>query len=556
MSTARLSFVLAVPAILVGCTNDPSGPPRCGSGDYSTHHLVPGPKEPGFDAELERAAARYDRTFHAASTFATGLNADLEVRDADARADLVAFTDDATAWDFEVARGRAVTSVVDGWQKSAGLYAGVGIAADAYRYAVLRDQGYACDEIDAARAHLVRALETMHIASDITGVPGVIARSLARKDLPGDGQRVTVTPLFDEAGNPLPQEKDNGTWRADNSGGRYPDWVWEDSTSRDMLVGWAMAYGAAWEVIADDATFDGALKAQLQADARALGRSLMTVREQGYDLEIRDADGRTTFHGYINENAFERGYIPGISNGFYANMAVGIVAAFAYVAEDPELDRWLGEDLLGTRDLAGIAATDMVEVDLGYVSNFSVYNMAFTAIWLGGRYVRDETSRGKLRLALDRGLYERRGSTRQPSEQKQSFFDFVFAAGMADAQPGAPAKNPLDAAAIARGLETLREFPAAPFWEEARPNCDEAELASRDCTLLDGTVIRIAPQLGRGDTVVAETPIPMRVRPASNYLWRSNPYAVNGDGDGTRMLPGVDFRVAYWLGRAVRGPDL
>jgi hypothetical protein len=33
----------------------------------------------------------------------------------------------------------------------------------------------------------------------------VIARGIARTDLPGDGQNVTVVPLFDDQGNPLPR---------------------------------------------------------------------------------------------------------------------------------------------------------------------------------------------------------------------------------------------------------------------------------------------------------------------------------------------------------------
>jgi hypothetical protein len=35
----------------------------------------------------------------------------------------------------------------------------------------------------------------------------------------------------------------------------------------------------------------------------------------------------------------------------------------------------------------------------------------------------------------------------------------------------------------------------------------------------------------------------------SVFTVRSNPYEVNGDGDGSVLLPAVDFRLAHWMGR-------
>ena len=142
-------------------------------------------------------------------------------------------------------------------------------------------------------------------------------------DLPGAGQG-SVTPLFDDDGAPLPAEKNNGTWRADNFG-QYPGFIWEDSCSRDMLVGWAVAYAAMWEVVKTDPAFSDAAKTQLRQDAWDILESLRQVREEGYDLEIRDADGRQTYHGIMNENAIDRVYLDGAPNGFNAVMAVGVV---------------------------------------------------------------------------------------------------------------------------------------------------------------------------------------------------------------------------------------
>ena len=87
-------------------------------------------------------------------------------------------------------------------------------------------------------------------------------------------------------------------------------------------------------------------------------------------------------------------------------------------------------------------------------------------------------------------------------------------------------------------------------------NCDDAEVRSQQCTLDDGSVVGVLGDVGRNDDLVADRPIPMRVRPLSNYFWRSNPYQPNDSATagGDVLLSTVDFRVAYWLGRWLRAP--
>lgn len=501
---------------------------------------MPGPNEAGFDAALDAKARRIDRSFHAINAFATGLNADVVVRldDARGRAAIAAFLDDGDAFEFA-----DTATVVASWEKSAGLYSGAGIAADAWRYGTLRDQGASCADVDVARAQLVRGLESMHLAVEITGAPGVIARSLARIDLPG-GRSTVTTPLFDSTGAPLPVEKNNGTWRDDQSG-RHPEWAWEDSISRDMMVGWALAFGAAAEVMRGDPSFDDRAKVNVREDARAIASEMMIVRPSGYDLEIIDADGRTTFHGVLNENGFDRAYVPGVNNGFYSVMSLGIIGAFAYASEDPAIRSYLFDELIARRKLPAFAREDMVEVNLGAGSNFSNYNMAYTGAVSAFRYIDDRAVRADLRIAIRDQLYDSPDFDRQPVEMKQSFFDFIFAGSAVETKG-------LDQGALSHGLETLAEFPGAPYWDVARNNCDDAEIAASRCTLEDGSVIDLLGNVGWNGLLISRQPIPMRLRPPSNYYWRSNPYQVNGGGDGSRLLPAADFRVAYWLGRWTR----
>jgi hypothetical protein len=526
-------------------------PPACGSGAYAWHSLVAEPSAPGFDADLAAKVERLDRQTHVFNALATGLNADVVVPPgATMERQLVeGFLQGTDGWDFEAYALTKVTDVVTAWQQSAGAYAGPGAAADAFRYATLRDQGADCAAVDRARTHVLAALEGLHVATAITGVPGVIARGLARVDLPGDGASAT-TPLFDGMGNPLPTKKNNGTWRADNSG-QYPGYVWIDSCSRDMLVGWAIGYAGVWEVIQLDPTFPADLKQRLQADAAAIGRSLMKVGSQGYDLEIHDADGRVTTFGYINENAIDTSYLKGASNGFQAVMAVGIVGALGYVAQQPDLDAYLYDELLGQRKLDALARDNLIGLDLGTGANYSDYNMAFDAGWLAHRYLCQDGPRAVIRAAVETAMYARPGKQRQPAEQKMTMYDFTYVA----AHAGATDEKPLgevDEAALGRGLETLQEFPDAPFWDVPVTNCDDAEIASSVCTAVDGTTLHLLGYVGRGGTLVSAEPVPMRTRPSSNYFWRTDPYLVNGGGDGSRLVGANDLRFTYWMGRYLR----
>ena len=545
-------LLMGLGAVSCGGAEAPEGPPPCGSLENGLVTLIPGPGAAGYDEALAAAARRHDRLFVALISRATGLNADFQVTSDDpaARSQIERFVTEDDGWDFEAATGVA-PEALGVWHKSAGLYAGVGVAADAYRYGVLRDSGAACDEVEAARAQLVRGLEGADLAARITGVPGVNARSLVNRAFPSAGFR-EPTPLFDASGAPLPAEKNNGEWREDQSG-EHPEWLWEDSLSRDMLVGWAAAYGAAWEVIRADAEVPAELKARLQSNAGATARALMVVGDSGYDLEIPDADGRPTFHAYLNENSVDRLYIDGAENGFNATMALGIVGAMAYVAQDADIDRYLQQTLIAERQLPKVAAGEML-VNFGVASNFSNFNMAFTAMWLAQRYVDAPEATPYLRLALETELWTKDSADpdRQPRDMAQSFFDVIYSAGKAGARAGVPGAEPVPEEALQRGVDTLRAYPAAPYFDRVVTNCDEAEVAAQRCVLLDGTTVELLGDAGRNDAEIARQLIPMAVRPPSNYHWRSDPYRYNGGSDGGGLLPAVDFRIAYWMGRFIQ----
>jgi hypothetical protein len=523
-------------------------PPACGSHEYAWRALVAGPGEPDHDAVLAAKAAVHDRLHDGLASLPLGLAGDLTIADDDADRAIVAEFLATTGGDFETVTGMSPASLLE-FQKATGAFAGVGIAADAYRYGTLRDQGADCDAIDDAHAAVERAMTGLHTAVAVTGDAGMIARAITHRDWPGASATPTV-PLFDRAGDPQPPEKTNGTFREDVSG-EHPEVVWEDACSRDQIIGWAIAFGAIAEVVDADPTFAAADVQRLREDAAKVARGLMTVRDNGFDLEIWDPDGRPTPNGYLHENNVDGVYV-GFLNGQHALMSTGILAGLAYAAQDPEIDAYLVDALVEDRNLMRIAG-DALFIDFGAQTNHSNYNMAFDGVHLVTRYLDHAEGREDLALAAAR-LYRFPDSDYQVAEMGQSLFDLVYAAAIADASAFAATTAEPDEDALGAAIAGLHDFPAPPSWGFEVINCDQAELDAGMCTLADGTEAAVLGPIGHNDALVVDTPVPLAIRPPSNFYWRTNPYQPNGGGPGTGLPSSTDFRFAYWLGRFTRRP--
>ncbi|MCB1152048.1 hypothetical protein KDL45_00255 [bacterium] len=556
-------------------TDDDTDDDDTGDDDDTAVAMLPGPGQDGYDADLEAKARRIDRQFHNFAAYAIdGIATDavVEAEDTEDRELIEAFLRDSDEWSFQKytadlglngGAGLDAFDVVDGWEKVAGMYGGVGVAADAYRYAVMKEQGYPQADIDQARDYVEEGLDGLIAIHDITGVEGIIARGYARLDAPGSSAyyATKVTPLFDEHGDPLPPEKGNGSWRADNStDGAYPNFIWEDSCSRDMFIGWAAGFAAIWEVIRDDPAFSQAKKDHLQEIAKWVVEQLSIVRDSGYDLEIWDADGRQTYHGFLNEHSVDRLYIPGdfLRNGLISGMAIGSVSAFAYVAEDEEVDAYLYDTLIEQRQLHEHFRANMLGYNVGYVTNFSAVNMAYMGAWLTVRYNKDPEVIQAMQYSIDHFLWNLDDSKWfDPRDVNDSLFSYYTAGGLAGSSAFHGADQPFDTAIVDPGTDTLRGYPDAPYWDFAVFNCDESEIESGHCVGNDGvTEWEVLGEISRNGELIVDKPVPMALRPPSNYHWRSDPYAPNGDGnvsnDGSGMNSAVDFRYAYWLGRYVK----
>ena len=520
----------------------------------SAQGLIPGPGDPGHDANLANLADAYDRQIHGIMTVELGWGLEAFVTNPADRATIEEFIASGQR-DFEAATGRHPYEVVDvyGEYGDLGMFGGVQAAGDAFRYAVLRDEGAPAAQVSQARADLLRALDGMHWYTAVTGEPGVMARGIRRRTPePGDPPLPPLpetVPLRDGSGNPLPAVKEP-TWREDNSG-ELPFLIWLDDTSKDQVDGYIFALGAAYDVIADDPTIDSSYKDRLVDDARAIAQRLMTVVEiapgHEIDLVLQDADGRlTTFHDLSAEELGGTVVTPPL-NGFNAVMSLGVMRTLYHITGD----RDVGEHyyrLIEERGYLDVAELNLTLVYVGTITNYSNVNMAMVALYGMLRYETEMIYALRARGMLETLLYAP-GENREARGLGQSWFDFLYA-GFRVGGNGSDG-----ATAVSQGVQTLREFDMPPYWQTEVINCDEAELAAGRCIAIDGvTEITIADTAGRGGGPVATEPLPKRLRPKDNFEWRSDPHSVNG-GAGSRLNPGGGFHGAYWMGRFLQQGD-
>jgi hypothetical protein len=510
--------------------------------------LIGGPGDPDHDATLAAKVDDFGRQLHGVMTPPIGWGLEAYVSDPADRALIDAFIASGED-DFEATTGSHVYAVVERYDEMGdlGMFGGVQAAGDAFRYAVLRDSGDA--GVDRARDHLLAAMDGLHWYTKVTGVPGVMARGIMRIDpKPGEpplpGEPFVTVPLFDAAGNPQPADKEP-TWRDDNSG-ELPFLIWFDDTSKDQVDGYIMALGAVYDVVVDDPAIPTAMKERLVADALAIGTRLMEkveiAPETALDLVLTDADGRpTTFHDLSAEELFPG--VPALSpiNGFNGWMGMSIMRTLFHITGDEAIGRFY-RGLVEERGYLDVTRDTIVAMYTGTDTNFSNVNMAFVAAYGVLRYENDGDIGNAARDILEQQLYAT-GKDRAPEGIGQSWFDFIYAGFK---HGGSALGSGADA--VARGIETLRQHPAAPYWDDAVINCDDAEIAALSCTAEDGTPLPLSDETGWNGGLVALDPLPMRLRPPSNFQWRSDPHSVNGGG-GTRLNPGGAFYAAYWLGR-------
>ena len=515
--------------------------------------LVPSPDEAGYDAPLAAKFDGYDRQIHGLLAVPLGFGLEAFVSAPGNRALIDGFIASGSR-DFKAQTGKHPYEVLDNYEEfgDLGMFGGVQAAGDAFRYGALREGHAPAAEVEVARAALLRAMDGLHWATQITGEPGAVVRGLRRVrpeagEPPLPGVAPALTPLFDDAGRPLPAPKQDA-WRADRSG-QLPFLIWVDGCSKDQLDGYVFGLGAAYDVAANDPSVPPEKLSRLVEDARAIGLRLMRKVEvepgKSADLVIVDPDGRPTPFHDLSAEEFAPGAVSALPvNGFNALLALGITRTLFHITGDEQIGNFYYDELVHTRNYFAAIEQSAGLMYAGTTTNYSNVNMAFVAAYGVLRYESDPKLARRMRALLESVLYAP-GKDREARGLGQSFFDFIDAAfrtdGIADA----------GATALFQGLETLREARSAPTWDVPVTNCDAAEIDAGVCVGVDGTPITLEANDGRGGGPVAVKPIPMRIRPTSNFEWRSDPHSPNGDGS-PRLNPGGELAAAYWMGRFLK----
>lgn len=497
------------------------------------------------DATLDARAAGYERQDDTFARGECGMNWDTEIKGAD-RALVEGFF--AQSKSFADYAGKQPFEVIESYDEHGdqGNFSGIASVGLAARLMVLKRDGAPTAEIDRARAAAVRAAKTWHVFGTIAG-PDSIARGVRRVTpeagstaLPGAPP--ALVPLKDGGGNPLPAQKSDA-WRAPIASG-LSDWIWRDNSSKDQVAGYALAVLYLWDALQGDAAVPKSVSDDIAADLVRFAKNLMKVGSNGVDLCVKDADGRLTSYGDLNSRlvsgstGFVLGEDSGIQNGFNAALALGIVRAAYYVSGDAQLKTYYYDDLVAKRAYPKHAVATATLMYQNENTNFSNVNMLAIALATLGRVENEPSVRAQLYDLIDK-FWDPGAQSRSAVHTEQPWFD-VIVAGF-----GRAAKTEVPD----RMKASLLGYPAAPTFQRDRINCDAGEISAGSCVGIDGsTVIALSSAKGWGGSTVAKNLVPLGVRPDTNFLWRSDPFGVNGSG-GNRLNPRGDWLAAYWLGR-------
>ena len=530
----------------------------------------PGAADPIFKQgafpEVDAAIARHERQFFHLNAAPFGLSLDATPKDADAVAAIQQFCAQDASDDVKAVTGKHPFELMSefGEHGDLGMFGGVPAAGTAYRYLALKREGADAKTLADARTHLVRAIESWHVFYVVTGGNGVIARGIYRlkpenaDDPPIPGTPPTPVPFHDGDGKPLPFPKDNGTWRADNSGGVLPagTWMWVDSASTDQMNGQMFGMAALYDAAVDDPDIDPSLVARMRDDARGVAKMLMTKREVSgfektvgsgeYDLIIMDADGRPTLYHDLNPLGIQNMYAtPDMNTWDTFNLvnALGVVKALHHVTGDKDLEDYLYVELLKNRGYLGMLNKTTTDGALDYIymgisTNYSNVNMVATSLWNMIYLENDPVVLAEYRTFLEGRWWDKPGVLQTAKNQKQAFFNAIYL-GLTDKGTDAARVQQTAALIAARGL--------GPYFSPARLNCDAAELAAGSCVAVDGkTVLKIQDGKDMDGNRKADEALDTSIRPTSNFDSRSDPFDLNG-GEGANLNPGGDYLATYWM---------
>ncbi|MEX2667177.1 hypothetical protein [Candidatus Uabimicrobium amorphum] len=199
-----------------------------------------------------------------------------------------------------------VTSGKVGISDNDGLWTGMYIAAQAFRYATLKDNPSAKTQAQEALSEARSALEALHFLYKITGIKGFPARAVRHKSEPEYGVA-------------------HRDWRKPEN----PEWEWKGDTSSDEISGHYFALYTAYKFLPDEKDKE---KAKLIAKE-------LTDHILDNNYTIVDVDGLPTTWGVWNPENINHREMWSWERGLNSLQMLAFLKMAHYIVGDPRYEK-------------------------------------------------------------------------------------------------------------------------------------------------------------------------------------------------------------------------
>ncbi|MBI4568104.1 MAG: hypothetical protein HY719_06870 [Planctomycetes bacterium] len=371
------------------------------------------------------------------------------------------------------------------------FWSGCQLAAEAFRFEVTGDA--------QDKAVLHRVLRGVMMLHQITGKEGLITRCLMNND------------LFAKAW--MTNEKDREHYKPHEGQGEFKGLWWTDNTSRGEYSGMVFGIVNAIKALENEKDEDTvALVKEARRTLIAFGRHL-----RDHNMRVTDLDGETTRYGEFD--AVRYWVIP---IGLSALQALATLKAAAW-AEGPggDMERFY-ERLIDDGYLDVAKHTKFKAIGKTKHSNDNIAFMSFY-VTLSLEQKPDYRARYQESMRLAWGA---------DRDELNSLFNFVYAAMEGEERDADSYHKAID-----DGVLTLKWF------RKQKTDKEVLNLGREDIRVALFYDIDYLPQ--------AAFALPIYERASNTYEWKANPYTLDdfAGSPGNVVFSGVDYCLAYWLGR-------
>ncbi|MBI3271760.1 MAG: hypothetical protein HYZ53_22405 [Planctomycetes bacterium] len=263
------------------------------------------------------------------------------------------------------------------------------------------------------------------------------------------------------------------------------EWYWEGTISRDQYSGVMFGLALAWDLIPQED-----VRTAIRHDVTRIATFL---EARGWTPVAPDGEIPTTFLHRPEQ-----------------------ILAFLQIARHVNPSAFASVYERRARQFAPVVWTAIFAETLDVYESYFKFNLDHINLFNLIRLETGPNRRARYARALSQWL-------RPPlAQHKNVFFDYVYEAAL----------GRHDAAILDFDRAALELFPAAPRRNHAVTNSSDPSIAHD-------------PQ----HPDHAAHPLPVDRRPPNPFLWQKHPGVLDGGGDGTRELPGIDFLLPYWMGR-------